>query len=69
MLSDNPENIAAELSPDVLKERLTARYFEDYGSAWLSFLNSLRWQQAGSLTEVVDQLTLMSDVRQSPMIA
>lgn len=69
VLSDNPVDIAAELTPDVLRERLTERYFQDYSSAWLDFLNRLRWQQAASLSEVIDQLTLMSDVRQSPLIA
>ncbi|MDG5734474.1 ImcF-related family protein, partial [Acinetobacter baumannii] len=37
--------------------------------AWMDFLNSLRWQQSDSLAEVIEQLTLMSDVRQSPLIA
>ncbi len=69
VLSDNQADIATELAPDELRERLTERYFQDYSSAWLSFLNSLRWQQARSLDEVIDQLTLMSDVRQSPLIA
>ncbi|WP_243432437.1 ImcF-related family protein [Pseudomonas sp. 32_A] len=69
VLSDNPNDIAKELSPDQLRERLTARYFQDYSSAWLGFLNSLRWQQGHGLNEVIAQLTLMSDVRQSPLIA
>ena len=69
VLSENPGDIAAELTPDVLKQRLTARYFQEYSNAWLRFLNSLRWRQAGSLAEVIDQLTLMSDTRQSPLIA
>ncbi len=69
VLSDNPTDIAAELRPEELKERLTARYFEDYSRAWMDFLNSLRWQQSDSLAEVIEQLTLMSDVRQSPLIA
>ncbi|QFG34041.1 type VI secretion protein VasK [Pseudomonas umsongensis] len=69
VLSDRPGDIAAELTPDMLRERLTRRYFQDYASAWLKFLNRLRWQPANSLGEVVDQLTLMSDVRQSPLIA
>lgn len=69
VLSDNQADIAAELTADVLRERLTARYFQDYSSAWLGFLNSLRWNRAYSLAEVIDQLTLMSDVRQSPLIA
>ncbi|MHC8318624.1 ImcF-related family protein [Pseudomonas sp. LB3P31] len=69
VLSDHPQDLAAELTPDVLKQRLTERYFHDYASAWLDFLNSLRWQNVDSLGAVIDQLTLMSDVRQSPLIA
>ncbi|MBC3948668.1 ImcF-related family protein [Pseudomonas folii] len=69
VLSDSQADITAELTPDVLKQRLTDRYFEDYSSAWLSFLNGLRWQQPYNLADVIDQLTLMSDVRQSPVIA
>lgn len=69
VLSDNPNDIGSELSPDQLMERLTARYFQDYSSAWLGFLNSLRWRQGYGLSDVIAQLTLMSDVRQSPLIA
>ncbi|KPN92981.1 type VI secretion protein VasK [Pseudomonas nunensis] len=69
VLSDKPTDIDTRLSPDQLRERLTERYFQDYASAWLNLLNSLRWQEAGSLDEVIDQLALMSDVRQSPLIA
>ncbi|AZE54578.1 putative membrane protein [Pseudomonas synxantha] len=69
VLSDNQTDIAAELTPSVLKDRLTERYFQDYANAWLDFLNSLRWHQTVSLPDVIDQLTLMTDVRQSPLIA
>ncbi|WET08290.1 ImcF-related family protein [Pseudomonas sp. D3] len=69
VLSDKPVDIDTHLSPDQLRERLTERYFQDYASAWLDLFNSLRWQQAASLDESIDQLTLMSDVRQSPLIA
>ncbi|MDY7533441.1 ImcF-related family protein [Pseudomonas sp. Bout1] len=69
VLSDNQADIAAELTPDVLKARLTERYFQDYANAWLDFLNSVRWQNVASLPDVIDQLTLMTDVRQSPLIA
>lgn len=69
VLSDNPTDIAKELTPDELRERLTTRYFQDYSSAWLGFLNSLRWRQGHGLSDVIAQLTLMSDVRQSPLIA
>ncbi|WP_242443183.1 ImcF-related family protein [Pseudomonas sp. LFM046] len=69
VLSDDPAQVAADLTPDVLRERLTARYFQDYGSAWLEVLNSLRWQPAASLADAIDQFTLMTDIRQSPLIA
>ena len=69
VLSDKQADIAAELTPEVLKERLIERYFLDYANAWLDFLNTLRWHQAESLPDVIDQLTLMTDVRQSPLIA
>ncbi|RII77155.1 ImcF-related family protein [Pseudomonas monteilii] len=69
VLSDNPNDIAKELRPDELRDRLTTRYFQGYSSAWLGFLNSLRWRQGHGLSDVIAQLTLMSDVRQSPLIA
>ncbi|WP_081042111.1 ImcF-related family protein [Pseudomonas putida] len=69
VLSDNLNDIGSELGPDELKERLTTRYFQDYSSAWLRFLNSLRWRQGHGLNDVIAQLALMSDARQSPLIA
>ncbi|MGL4430115.1 MAG: ImcF-related family protein [Silvania sp.] len=58
-----------ETSPEALKKRLTERYFADFGGAWLDFLNSLRWNRATTLSDSIDQLTLMADVRQSPLVA
>lgn len=58
-----------ETSPEALKKRLTERYFADFGGAWLEFLNSLRWNQATTLSDSIDQLTLMADMRQSPLVA
>lgn len=69
VLSDSRKAVAADLSPEALKARLTQRYFADFAGSWLSFLNSLRWDPAHNIADVTDQLTLMSDVRQSPMIA
>ncbi|CAJ0557414.1 unnamed protein product, partial [Mesorhabditis spiculigera] len=43
VLSDQLSDIASDLTPAMLKKRLTERYFDDYASAWLDFLNSLRW--------------------------
>ena len=69
VLSDSRKAVSADLSPEALKARLTQRYFTDFAGSWLSFLNSLRWNPAHNIADVTDQLTLMSDVRQSPMIA
>ncbi|WP_259755492.1 ImcF-related family protein [Pseudomonas sp. GCEP-101] len=69
VLSDQQTNVASELTPEVLEARLTARYFQNFGDAWLRFLNSIRWRRAQNLADVIDQLTLMGDVRQSPLIA
>lgn len=67
--SKHQVNRQDEISPEALKKRLTERYFADFGGAWLAFLNSLRWHQAATLSDSIDQLTLMADVRQSPLVA
>ncbi|RKQ41413.1 ImcF-related family protein [Enterobacter sp. R1(2018)] len=69
VLSDSRKAVSSELSPEALKARLTQRYFTDFAGSWLSFLNSLRLNPANNIADVTDQLTLMSDVRQSPLIA
>ena len=69
VLSDSRKAVSADLSPDALKARLTQRYFTDFAGSWLRFLNSLRLNPANNIADVTDQLTLMSDVRQSPLIA
>lgn len=69
VLSDSRKTVSSDLSPEALKARLTQRYFTDFAGSWLSFLNSLRLNPANNIADVTDQLTLMSDVRQSPLIA
>lgn len=69
VLSDNRKTLSGEVSPEALKQRLTARYFTDYAGAWLNFLNSIRLNPAHNIADVTDQLTLAGDVRQSPLIA
>jgi len=69
VLSDSRKAVSPDLSPEALKARLTQRYFTDFAGSWLSFLNSLRLNPANNIADVTDQLTLMSDVRQSPLIA
>ncbi|WP_299998716.1 ImcF-related family protein [uncultured Cedecea sp.] len=67
--SKSQVNKQDETSPEALEKRLMERYFADFGGAWLEFLNSLRWNQAATLSDSIDQLTLMADVRQSPLVA
>ncbi|QBM22770.1 type VI secretion protein VasK [Citrobacter arsenatis] len=69
VLSDNRKSVSSDLSPEALKARLTQRYFTDFAGNWLNFLNSLRLNPANNIADVTDQLTLMSDIRQSPLIA
>ena len=69
VLSDSRASVSSELLPEALKARLTQRYFNDFAGSWLAFLNSLHWNQANTIAEVIDQFTLMSDARQSPLIA
>ncbi|KAB8313491.1 type VI secretion protein VasK [Erwinia endophytica] len=69
VLTDSKQKPQQEGSPEALRQRLTERYFADFGGVWLAFLNSLRWQRAATLSDAIDQLTLMADVRQSPLVA
>ncbi|WHP78934.1 type VI secretion protein VasK [Edwardsiella anguillarum] len=69
VLSDAATSVPAELAPEALKTRLLQRYFTDFAGSWLNFLNSLRLNPANNIADVADQLALMSDVRQSPLIA
>ncbi|PJR67871.1 ImcF-related family protein [Raoultella sp. T31] len=67
--SKHQVNTQDERSPEALKNRLTERYFADFSGAWLAFLNSLRLRETATLSDSIDQLTLMADVRQSPLVA
>lgn len=69
VLTDSAEKVTSTVSPEVLRQHLTERYFSDYSAAWLLFLNNIQWRQANNVADVIEQLTLMSDVRQSPVIA
>lgn len=69
VLSDAKQPAAQSASPEALRVRLAERYFADFSGAWLDFLNSLRWQRVETLSDAIDQLTLMADVRQSPLVA
>ncbi|MGO4765774.1 ImcF-related family protein [Cupriavidus sp. 2KB_3] len=55
--------------PADLRAALTARYFADYADHWQRFMNTVQWEPAPTLPAAIDQLKLMADARQSPVIA
>ncbi|WP_059410629.1 ImcF-related family protein [Cupriavidus basilensis] len=59
-----PDKSAAELHA-----ALTEQYFADYAQRWQDFMNNLQWESAGTLPAAIDQLRLLADARQSPVIA
>ena len=69
VLTDKTHQAGSDISPDALRQRLTERYFTDFGNAWLNMANSIQWHKAGSLSEAIAQLNLLADVRQSPLVA
>ena len=69
VLTDKTHQPGSDISPEALKQRLTERYFTDFGNAWLNMANSIQWHEAGSLSEAIAQLNLLADVRQSPLVA
>ncbi|WP_439686629.1 ImcF-related family protein [Cupriavidus oxalaticus] len=56
-------------SAEALQAALTEQYFADYADRWQAFMNSLQWEAASTLPAAIDQLKLMADARQSPVVA
>jgi type VI secretion system protein ImpL len=54
---------------DALEAALTAQYFNDYAEHWQSFMNALQWQAAPNIPAAIEQMKLLADARQSPVIA
>ncbi|WP_439709405.1 ImcF-related family protein, partial [Cupriavidus pauculus] len=64
-----PARQASSASAADFRKALTERYFADYAEHWQQFMNGMQWEPAATLPGVVDQLKLMADARQSPVIA
>ncbi|HEE9993721.1 TPA: type VI secretion protein VasK [Citrobacter braakii] len=69
VLGDETHSASDPLSPQALKARLSERFFIDFADNWLDFLNSIRWKRTQTLSDAIDQLTLIADIRQSPLVA
>ncbi|MDI2091870.1 ImcF-related family protein [Commensalibacter oyaizuii] len=69
VLSDNPETANDPNDNKALKQLLTDHYFNDFQKKWAIFLNSIQWRQSQSIDNTIKQLTLLSDVKRSPLIA
>ncbi|UJD92162.1 hypothetical protein FS594_25845 (plasmid) [Rahnella aquatilis] len=66
VLAGPGQPVEASRSPAALGERLTARYFAEYGTTWQKTLNQMK---AHTTANQVEQLTLAADVSRSPQIA
>ena len=69
VLSDGGSTLTSSISPETLKQQITERYFSEYSNAWLHFLTTIQWHQVNNISDVIEQLTLLADTRQSPLIA
>ncbi|MBN3837041.1 ImcF-related family protein [Burkholderia sp. Ac-20344] len=69
VLAEHPVRQAAKQPAADLKAALTRRYFDDYADRWQGFMNGLQWEPAPTLPSAIQQLRLMADTRQSPVIA
>ncbi|WP_235527567.1 ImcF-related family protein [Burkholderia sp. Leaf177] len=56
-------------STETLEAALTTQYFNDYAEHWQSFMNALQWQSASNIPAAIEQMKLLADARQSPVIA
>ncbi|WP_246287538.1 ImcF-related family protein [Paraburkholderia sediminicola] len=69
VLASNVHRHEPEQSADEVRASLTSRYFSDYADRWQAFMNTLQWDPASTLPSTIEQLKLMADARQSPVIA
>ncbi|MFM0180479.1 ImcF-related family protein [Paraburkholderia aspalathi] len=69
VLASNAHRHEPEQSAEDVKASLTSRYFSDYADRWQSFMSTLQWDPAPTLPSAIEQLKLMADARQSPVIA
>jgi type VI secretion system protein ImpL len=67
--SANAAAVAQASSTDALKLALTTQYFNDYAEHWQEFMNALQWQPAPNIPAAIEQMKLLADARQSPVIA
>jgi type VI secretion system protein ImpL len=67
--SANAADPAQTLPTDALEAALTTQYFNDYAEHWQTFMNALQWQSAPNIPAAIEQMKLLADARQSPVIA
>lgn len=67
VLDDGKTAAVKVLSEEALRTRLIERYFADYAAAWLTFINSIQWQRGATLSDTLDQLSLLGDSQRSPL--
>ncbi|WP_438392462.1 ImcF-related family protein [Caballeronia sp. DA-9] len=69
VLANTTDHALPATSASTLEQTLTAQYFNDYAEHWQSFMNALQWQPAPNIPAAIEQMKLLADARQSPVIA
>ncbi len=69
VLANTDDKASPLASTDTLEQSLTTQYFTDYAEHWQSFMNALQWQAAPNIPAAIEQMKLLADARQSPVIA
>lgn len=69
VLANTTDQTLPATSTDALEQSLTTQYFNDYAEHWQGFMNALQWQAAPNIPTAIEQMKLLADARQSPVIA
>ena len=69
VLANTTDQTLRATSTDALEQSLTTQYFNDYAEHWQGFMNALQWQAAPNIPAAIEQMKLLTDARQSPIIA
>jgi len=69
VLANTTDQTLPATSTDAFEQSLTTQYFNDYAEHWQGFMNALQWQAAPNIPTAIEQMKLLADARQSPVIA
>jgi type VI secretion system protein ImpL len=69
VLGDQPDHLSADLNnEDKIIQKLRARYFRDYATAWKDFLRGIEYRSLGGVGETARALHKLGDPFNSPLL-